>query len=221
MRSHERGMSAGGCANKDTASPGQWGDHNGQCAIVEPWNVSPKFFDANRRALQGRERLLPYIYTMHRQLFDVGAGIVQPLYYQHPAAENAYRMNESHNAEYYFGDDIIVAPVTRPSGVEGATINATAEKEVWLPQGTWYDALTGKVTEVAAPDGVLYTRGYTLGEVPMWFKGGAVIPYVCPPCVCSTLPPPPSASCLPTSAAAFRLCATSPTRRGFPLLSPL
>ena len=25
----------------------------GQCAIVEPWNVSPKFFDANRRALYG------------------------------------------------------------------------------------------------------------------------------------------------------------------------
>ena len=27
-----------------------------------------------------------------------------------------YRMNASANAEYYFGDDIIVAPVTRPSG---------------------------------------------------------------------------------------------------------
>ena len=80
-------------------------------------NVGPKFMEANRRALQSREKLLPYIYTAHRALFDAvrgpglqlghqlllpsahmfasrtmqGVGIMQPLYYHYPKAEQAYR----------------------------------------------------------------------------------------------------------------------------------
>ena len=37
-------------------------------------NVGPKFMEANRRALQSREKLLPYIYTAHRALFDAVRG---------------------------------------------------------------------------------------------------------------------------------------------------
>ena len=45
-----------------------------------PTTVQLFSLQANRRALQSRERLLPYIYTMHRQLFDVGVGIIQPMF---------------------------------------------------------------------------------------------------------------------------------------------
>ena len=38
-----------------------------------------------------RERLLPYIYTAHRALYDSGVGVLQPLYYQHPKLGEAYR----------------------------------------------------------------------------------------------------------------------------------
>ena len=78
--------------------------------------AGPKFFEANRRALQVRERLLPYIYTAHRALFDTGVGLLRPMYYEHPKLEGAYRMNASHNAQYFFGADMIVAPVTAPAG---------------------------------------------------------------------------------------------------------
>jgi hypothetical protein len=114
MRSHERGMSAGGCANDAVTTPPEWGPDSGTCSIIAPWNVGPKFFEANRRALQMRERLLPYIYTAHRQLFDTGVGIMQPLYYHYPALDEAYRMNRTDNAEYFFGNDILVAPITAP-----------------------------------------------------------------------------------------------------------
>ena len=40
-----------------------------------------------------------------------------------------------------------------------------------------YDALTGKVTTVGGA-GMIYERGYTLGEVPMWFRSGSIIPYL-------------------------------------------
>jgi len=179
MRSHERGMSAGGCANGGKNNPyGTWGPETGECAIIAPWAVGPQFVEANRRALQMRERLLPYIYTSHRSLFDNGVGIVQPLYYHYPALDGAYRMNASDNAQYFFGNDIMVAPVTAPAGMQGGEINITARKQVWMPPGTWFDALTGTVTTVSNPAGEVVTRGYTLGEVPMWYKAGSVIPYL-------------------------------------------
>lgn len=43
FRSHERGMSGGGCANDPTGTA---------CSTVKPWNVPTKFFEANRDAMQ-------------------------------------------------------------------------------------------------------------------------------------------------------------------------
>ena len=178
MRSHERGMSAGGCGDKQTVTPSAWGPDTGQCSLIAPWEVGPKFVEANRRALQSRERLLPYIYTAHRSLFDSGVGIIQPLYYHYPKAEAAYRMNATHNAQYFFGPDIFVGLVTHPAGEEkGDPSQTLATKEVWMPPGSWYDALTGKVTTVTG-ESTMFTRGYTLGEIPMWFRAGSVIPYL-------------------------------------------
>ena len=78
-----------------------------------------------------------------------------------------------------FGADIIVAPIVAPAGEpKGDPSQTLARKTTWLPPGTWYDGLTGEVSVVSAEAGVNHTRGYTLGEVPMWFKGGAVVPYI-------------------------------------------
>jgi len=187
MRSHERGMSAGGCGNPSAKSgyvmPGQWGPTSGTCSLIQPWNVGPKFFAANRRALQHRERLLPYIYSAHRSLYDSGVGILQPLYYHYPKLEGAYRMTRSQNgendAQYFFGADIMVAPITAPAGAaKGDPSQTLASKTVWVPPGTWYETLTGRVMAVAVAAGVNATRGYTLGEVPMWIKGGAIVPFL-------------------------------------------
>lgn len=180
MRSHDRGMSGGGCANTNGVTPSIWGPDTGDCSVIAPWNVGPKFVDANRRALQGREKLLPYIYTMHRQLFDTGVGILQPMYYHNPDLDGAYRMNASANAQYFFGNDILVAPITAPAGGQpkGDPSQTLATKEVWLPPGTWFDVLTGKVLTVSDSTGSVVSRGYTLGEIPMWTAAGAIIPYL-------------------------------------------
>jgi len=180
MRSHERGMSAGDCADKPEASPAAWGPNSGKCAVVEPWNTGPNFFEANRRALQWRARLVPYIYTAHRQLFDTGVGLMQPLYYHYPNHDAAYRMTASQNAQYFFGNSIMVAPITEPAaGDNGDPTQSLASKEVWMPPGVWFDALTGELSTVTtAHPHTIRSRGYTLAEVPMWFKGGAVVPYV-------------------------------------------
>ena len=179
MRSHERGMSAGGCANTAGVTPATYAPNSGTCSLIAPWNVGPKFVEANRGALLAREELLPYIYTAHRSLFDVGVGIMQPLYYQYPKLDGAYRMTAKENAQYFFGPDIMVAPITAPAGdAKGDPSQALAEKSTWMPPGEWYDVLTGKVTSVTAAAGEVFTRGYTLNEIPTWIKAGALIPYL-------------------------------------------
>jgi hypothetical protein len=116
---------------------------------------------------------------MHRQLFDSGVGIMQPLYYHYPALDNAYRMTASQNAQYFFGNDIMVAPITAPAeGGNGDPTQKLATKQVWMPPGEWYDGLTGEVLAVTFDQGELSSRGYTLGEVPMWYKASSVVPYV-------------------------------------------
>ena len=178
MRSHERGMSAGGCGDQSGVTPSAWGPDTGKCSLIAPWDVGPKFVDANRRALQGRERLLPYIYNHHRHLFDAGVGIIQPMYYHHPKSENAYRMTATENAQYYFGSELMVGLITAPAGeAQGDPSQTLATKQVWVPPGSWYDMLTGKVVTVT-DETTMFSRGYTLGEVPMWAKAGSVIPYL-------------------------------------------
>jgi hypothetical protein len=43
-RSHDRGMSGGGCSNTANApvpaAATGWGPNAGDCSVVEPWNVS-------------------------------------------------------------------------------------------------------------------------------------------------------------------------------------
>ena len=133
MRSHERGMSAGGCGNAAGVVPSAWGPRTGTCSLIAPWLVGPKFVEANRRALQGRERLLPYIYNAHRSLFDVGAGIIQPMYYHFPKSDNAYLMNATHGAQYFFGPELMVGLITAPAGeAKGDPEQTLATKTVWV-----------------------------------------------------------------------------------------
>jgi alpha-glucosidase (family GH31 glycosyl hydrolase) len=78
MRSHDRGMSAGLCADVNL------------CNIVRVWEVPNKYFEANRLALQVRATLLPYIYTTYRQAFDTGLSPLRPMYYDFPEFDEAY-----------------------------------------------------------------------------------------------------------------------------------
>ena len=51
------------------------------------------------------------------------------MYYHFPALDGAYTMNASHNAQYFFGPDMIVAPVTAPAGGKAgeSLLNTTAQ----------------------------------------------------------------------------------------------
>jgi hypothetical protein len=174
MRSHDRGMSGGGCANDDKFS----------CSIVEPWttpnvNFPNMFMEANRQALQFRAHLLPYVYNGHRSAFDTGVGLIRPMYYHYPDLDAAYAMDAAGNGvQYMFGPSILFSPVVAP-GSKVVGLAPLGTKTTWLPPGTWVDANTGVLTVVDSADkSHMVTSTYGISEVPLWYQGGAVIPYV-------------------------------------------
>ncbi|MCM1519840.1 MAG: glycoside hydrolase family 31 protein [Lachnoclostridium sp.] len=117
---------------------------------------------AMRDVVKLRYRLLPYIYAAARESYDTGVGICRPMYYAYPELEEAY----NNPGQYFFGNDIIVAPVTRAA--EGATVS----KDVWLPEGTWYCPDLGRSFE----GGQHINADFTLAQIPYFIRKGAVIP---------------------------------------------
>ncbi len=109
-----------------------------------------------------RYRLLPYIYAAARNSYETGVGICRPMYYAYPEADEAY----TNPGQYFFGDDIIVAPVTKAA--EGKTVS----KDVWLPEGTWYCPDLGRSFE----GGRHISADFSLTQIPWFVRQGAVIP---------------------------------------------
>ncbi|MBD3411145.1 MAG: DUF5110 domain-containing protein [Ignavibacteriales bacterium] len=129
-----------------------------------PWTYPLEHFQAMREAIRLRYRLAPYVYAAARETYETGVSIVRPMYYEHPREPEAYERTR----QYYFGDDMIVAPVVSP--IDDSTGMATVE--VWLPEGAWHDWATGEALVGPAA----YERPYALDEIPVFVKRGAVVP---------------------------------------------
>jgi alpha-glucosidase len=128
------------------------------------WAYPVQFAEAMRDAFVLRYSLIPYIYTAARLTYDTGISIVHPLYYDYPEAKEAYDVKD----EYLFGNDMVVAPITAPANRD----TRLATRTVWVPPGTWIEWFSGAVLQGPAK----VERAFTLGEIPVYVKAGAVIP---------------------------------------------
>lgn len=120
-------------------------------------------FPLMRDALHLRYRLIPYIYTYARHTYDTGVSLCRPMYYDYPEAEEAY----TYEGQYMFGDNILVSPVT-----EAARGGEDVSKDIWLPEGKWYEAATGTLLE----GGAVVRRSFAQDQIPYYYKQGAIIP---------------------------------------------
>jgi alpha-glucosidase len=128
------------------------------------WAYPEPYSDIMRHTLQLRESMQPYLYTEARRTYDTGIAFLHPLYYDWPEADAAY----SYKDEYAFGSQMIVAPVTKPVD----TNTQLAEQKVWIPQGEWIERGAGK--HFTGPQEV--TRSFSIEEIPVYVRAGAIIP---------------------------------------------
>lgn len=128
------------------------------------WAYPANYEEVMRKAFVLRYALIPYIYTAAREAYDAGISICHPLYYDFPEAAEAYEYKD----EYMFGDNMVVAPITAPMDEE----SELATKTIWLPPGDWIEWNTG--TRLHGP--AVMERRFSLGQIPVYVKAGAVIP---------------------------------------------
>ncbi len=128
------------------------------------WAFPPEDFQAMREAVLLRYRLLPYIYNAARHAHDTGLSLCRPMYYSHPENDEAYAFRD----QYWFGADMIVAPVTEPVAPE----TGLAPKTFWLPVGRWYCWSTGELFEGPG----VFRADFAREQVPVFLREGAIIP---------------------------------------------
>ena len=120
-------------------------------------------FNLQNQVFQFRYSLVPYIYTAAREAYDTGVSICRPLYYEWPEENRSYTTED----EYLFGSQMLVAPVSTPVNSDD-----TSERDVWLPEGEWFDVCRGYMRE----GDTRFTDQYALNEIPHFIRKGSIIP---------------------------------------------
>lgn len=124
----------------------------------EPWSFGWRYAAINKRAIELRYELLPYIYNAMQQASQTGVPALRPLFLDYPGDELTAKIDD----EFLFGSDLLVAPVLW-EGVE--------QRSVYLPPGVWFDYWTGRRysgnSTIALP--------VTIDSIPIFVRGGGFI----------------------------------------------
>jgi alpha-glucosidase len=125
----------------------------------EPWSYGERLTAVNRRSIELRYRLLPYLYNAYHETAETGLPVMRALLLDYPDDTKAIGEDE----EFMFGDDLLIAPVVKQGEWKWS---------VYLPKGNWYDYWTDR--ETTGPGTV--TVDAPLDRVPIFVRGGAIIP---------------------------------------------
>ena len=130
----------------------------------EPWRWNAKTVEIASRFLRLRHRMIPYLYTLAYNYHKNGDLMIKPLNYKYPWIYD----DSSYRNEYLLGDNILVAPIVNK---KDELINRTIHR-VFIPEGTWYDFMTGK----KFPGNKQYISFYREEDYPIFVKKGGIIP---------------------------------------------
>ncbi|KAK9337494.1 hypothetical protein LIPSTDRAFT_73501 [Lipomyces starkeyi NRRL Y-11557] len=130
----------------------------------EPWGFTIEAYKIMADALRLRHRLIPYLYSMNVRSARDDEPLVQPLYWEYPDQEEAYRNRNM----FFFGSSLIVAPLTAPRDA----VTRRARMRAWLPPGKHVDIFSGIVY-----DGNREIWIYrSLDEYAVFAQEGSIIP---------------------------------------------
>ncbi len=134
----------------------------GKPADQQPWLDGEPYTSINRKYLQLKERLLPYMYTLSAEAATSGVGAVRPLWLEYP--DDPKTLGADARYEFLAGSDFLVAPVYKDSDTRDG---------IYLPKGTWTDYWTGRTYR-----GPTTVDGYhaPLDTLPLFVKGGSIVP---------------------------------------------
>ncbi|TCC92204.1 DUF4968 domain-containing protein [Pedobacter frigiditerrae] len=142
-----------------TFSPFMRAHSAGDTSEREPWSFGEPFTSINRKFIELRYRLMPYIYSVFWEHHRYGFPILRPLtMLEQENIGNHYRQDE-----FTFGDKILVCPVLEQGAVS---------RIVYLPKGQWYNFWTHQLLD----GGKEYNIDAPLEDMPLFVRAGSVIP---------------------------------------------
>lgn len=141
---------------------------NNKAWSKEPW-LYPHVEETAKYYLRLRHRLLPYLYTANVRTANQGIPLIAPMYY---FDDHANARSKKYRNQYYFGEQLLVAPIVSRAKKATASSDALSKLSVWLPHGDWFDFFTGKPVE----GGKEHLMAYSLKDYPVFAKSGSIIP---------------------------------------------
>eukprot|EP01133_Synstelium_polycarpum_P016463 gene16464-19578_t len=142
-----------------TFSPFMRAHSAGDTAEREPWSFGEPFTSINRKFIELRYRLMPYIYSVFWEHHRYGFPILRPMVMlEQDKVSNHYREDE-----FTFGDKIMVCPVLEQGAIS---------RIVYLPKGKWYNFWTQELLEGEKEHHVQAS----IEIMPLFVRAGSVIP---------------------------------------------
>lgn len=133
--------------------------HGATTFRIEPVYFSERIQNICRKYIKLRYSLLPYLYTLAFENTLGGVPICRAMnYYEQDT------LYKSEDRQYYFGKDIIVAPI----------VDSTFQKNVILPKGRWIDF--ENLTKYQGPNTIKIDA--ELEKLPLFVRSGAIIPMI-------------------------------------------
>ncbi|MEJ5992785.1 glycoside hydrolase family 31 protein [Pedobacter sp. Du54] len=142
-----------------TFSPFMRAHSAGDTSEREPWSFGEPFTSINRKFIELRYQLMPYIYSVFWEHHRYGFPILRPL----AMLEQEHISNHFRQDEFTFGDKILVCPVLEQGAIS---------RLVYLPRGQWYNFWTHELLNGENE----YTVSAPLEDMPLFVRAGSVIP---------------------------------------------
>ncbi len=159
MRVHSMGNNEDGAAEVEAAAVKEAEKNNRQ--DQEPWVHGKEATKHNRRAIQMRYQLLPYLYSAFRQHLNTGIPVLRNLFFYDQTDPNCLKYGD----QFFYGEDLLVAPVLKP-GIK--------TMQVYLPKGQWYDFWSG---DLLAGKQLIKAK-IRPDRIPVYVRAGAIVPSV-------------------------------------------
>jgi len=159
MRVHSMGNNSDGAAEAEADAVKQAEEENRQ--DQEPWVHGKTHTKYNRKAIEMRYKLLPYLYSSFRQHLETGKPVLRNLFFYDQTDANCLKFGD----QFLYGEDLMVAPVLE----QGIT-----KMQVYLPKGEWYDFWTGELHKGKKKIIVKVKQD----RIPVFVRAGATLPSV-------------------------------------------
>lgn len=138
----------------------------------EPYAYGEPFISHCRKTVELRYRMLQIYYDAMYNCSQTGIPIVRPLFFGAPNDLTAYAHSDD---QFFLGDDVVVAPILHAA----RTPHGGTSRITYLPQGAdWYTFVDNRAPLGApAPGGSLVDSAVTLGQIPVFIRAGAILPF--------------------------------------------